>query len=781
MRVHKPPNGQESYPADAGSDRALLAATLESVNIGIRVLDADARLVLWNRQYQNLVGLPDDILRVGAPYAEILRFALSRHMDDPEKIEERVALRLGQIRSSEASSEIRRTLTGRIIHQTRDPMPGGGMVNTYADITQLREAEIALERNTRLLRTSLENIHQGLLLFDQDMRLTLFNDAYLRLLELAPEQVRTGMHYSDVVRTLLARGDYGDVDGEALLAERLAGAAEGRVHHSLHRAPSGTLISVHRKPVPDGGFVATFTDVTKEVRAGEEAKVKSALLQATQDNMGQGISVMDENLIVTNFNRLWAEIYVLPPEVAKPSVSMREILLFRARRGDFGPGDPDKMADERIAQILAHGNNRTERIMPNGTVIATRRSPMPGGGFVTTYTDMTERWKAEREAAEKSHLLETALASMSQGISIHDRDLRLVSFNDKYPLARGDLPREFIRTGVTHEETIRYRARRGDYGPGDPEEHVRARMQRIREGKTHSPVRFVNGRVIQAQREAMPDGGYVTTYTDITDLKKAETELMRAKEAAEAANRSKTEFLANMSHELRTPLNAIIGFSEMMSMSIYGPLGDPRYREYAASINESGLHLLSLINDILDLSKVEVGKMVLNEEAVNVPKLVESCLVLVGDAARDTGVSLHSTMSGTLPPVRGDARKLKQVLLNLLQNAIKFTPSGRKVKTTARLERDGRMRIDVVDEGIGMRPEDIPRALERFGQIEGTLSRRYNGAGLGLPLAKSLVELHGGTLEIQSAPGNGTCITVRLPESRVLPDEYPTRPARTPV
>ncbi|MFT5539271.1 MAG: signal transduction histidine kinase, partial [Alphaproteobacteria bacterium] len=326
-----------------------------------------------------------------------------------------------------------------------------------------------------------------------------------------------------------------------------------------------------------------------------------------------------------------------------------------------------------------------------------------------------------------------------------------------------------IRPGIFHEETIRYRAERGDYGTGDPEIYVRERMDKMQHGEIYSSIRLVEGRIIQAQREPMPAGGFVTTYTDITDLKNAEIESTRAKEVAETANLAKTEFLANMSHELRTPLNAIIGFSEMMSASIYGPMGDPRYTEYSGSINEAGLHLLSLIDDILDLSKIEVGKMSLNEEIVELRPLIESCQLLMREQAHSGDIRLHVNLPKTpLPRLRADPRKLKQVLLNLLQNAIKFTEGGGVVRIDIDPLTDDGLNISVIDNGIGMTAEEIPQALERFGQVEGSLSRRYNSAGLGLPLAKSLVEMHDGILEIESEPGRGTKVTITLPPARLI-------------
>jgi signal transduction histidine kinase len=247
-----------------------------------------------------------------------------------------------------------------------------------------------------------------------------------------------------------------------------------------------------------------------------------------------------------------------------------------------------------------------------------------------------------------------------------------------------------------------------------------------------------------------------------------EQELSMAKIAAEEASRSKSEFLANMSHELRTPLNAILGFSELMLLGLKGPLPS-EYREYASDIHRSGRHLLDLISDILDLSKVEMGHIELHEHTVDLDELIESCLRLVAGKATERGVLL------SVPPpvgvrVRADGLRLKQTLINLLSNAVKFTPSSGTVAVDVERARDGELTITVTDSGIGMRPEDIPLVLEPFRQVQGALARSHEGTGLGLPLAKSFVELHGGTLEIASRLGEGTVVSVSLPAKRVLED-----------
>jgi signal transduction histidine kinase len=224
-----------------------------------------------------------------------------------------------------------------------------------------------------------------------------------------------------------------------------------------------------------------------------------------------------------------------------------------------------------------------------------------------------------------------------------------------------------------------------------------------------------------------------------------------------------------MSHELRTPLNAIIGFSEIMFAEPYGPLGDKRYRQYAQDIHNSGGHLLSIINDILDLSKIEAGQAELNEEDVDLAALIAAVRRIIQERATSAGLTFACESGEGLPWVRADRRALKQVLLNLLSNAVKFTPKGGQVGVRMAIDDDGGLRIVVYDTGIGIAAQDIPRAMSAFGQVDASWSRRYEGAGLGLPISRALVRLHGGTLELESQPGTGTTATVRLPPGRVSP------------
>ncbi len=236
----------------------------------------------------------------------------------------------------------------------------------------------------------------------------------------------------------------------------------------------------------------------------------------------------------------------------------------------------------------------------------------------------------------------------------------------------------------------------------------------------------------------------------------------------EIADRAKTEFLAKTSHELRTPLNAIIGFSEMIRSHTFGPVGNPKYVEYAEDIHQSGKHLLALINDILDLSKVEAGKLELNEEAIDLDRLLGDCAGLVNQRIDAGGLRFERDLPLGLPLIWGDARHFKQILLNLLSNAIKFTPPGGRISLAVSADSAAGLTITVADTGIGIAPGDIAKALAPFGQVENAMSHTFDGTGLGLPLSRALVEAHGGSLRLASEVDRGTVVTLTFPADRLV-------------
>jgi two-component system cell cycle sensor histidine kinase PleC len=395
--------------------------------------------------------------------------------------------------------------------------------------------------------------------------------------------------------------------------------------------------------------------------------------------------------------------------------------------------------------------------------------------------DVTEERMAQARAQTAETRLRDAIESVSEAFVLWDKAGRLLMCNKNFR-SFYRLDPQLLKHGATREQVDRFAqlaVRQEVHEPGG--------RRGVRE------VELVDGRWVQISERSTAEGGLVVTAADITAIKAQEearrlneeelrkavanlersqeqlSELARKYEAekvrAESANQAKSEFLANMSHELRTPLNAINGFSEIMVAEMYGPLGDRRYRDYAGDILSSGQHLLALINDILDMAKIEAGKFSLRFEPMSIVEVAEDAARLVRNRAEAAGLNLNLELDD-LPEVEADYRAVKQVLLNLLSNAIKFTPRGGTVTILAdprELRPGERVKVSVRDTGIGIAPEDLARLARPFEQIESQHSKTQQGTGLGLALTKSLVEMHDGLLELTSAPGKGTTASFTLP------------------
>jgi len=416
------------------------------------------------------------------------------------------------------------------------------------------------------------------------------------------------------------------------------------------------------------------------------------------------------------------------------------------------------------------------------------RGRLMGGAnrIVGVAIDVTERKGAQARVAAAESRLRAALESMNESFVLWDSRQRLILWNRKFREFFA-LPEQALKPGI---------------GYGDVEGLAGKAIAKVHgEDETDGyELELRDGRWLRYSERRTADGGLVSVGADITALKSQEAalkendremrrtvdNLRRSQERvqelaenyeqekirAEEANRSKSEFLANMSHELRTPLNAINGFSEIMSGEMFGPLGHERYKDYVQDILGSGQHLLSLINDILDMSKIEAGKMQLQSEPVEPAQLLEQCVRIMRARAEEKQINL--TVEGeALPPIEADPRAIKQVLLNLMSNAVKFTPEGGKVAVRTFDATDGVV-IQVADTGIGISEEDLTRVGRPFEQIENQHSKVHQGSGLGLALSKSLVEMHGGTLRIDSVLGKGTTVSFTLPAVAAVEDTEPS-------
>jgi PAS domain S-box-containing protein len=435
------------------------------------------------------------------------------------------------------------------------------------------------------------------------------------------------------------------------------------------------------------------------------------------------------------------------------------------RRGDAA--DPQRALTEALERHRSLPW-RMELPRPEGTWMQILEQRVAGGDTLRIMRDITATKRRElqfAELAQRNAVLASTVASVTSGVVICDAvqdDQPIVFVNAAFTRITGYSASEaigrncrFLQGRDTDKEGIERMRRAVATGRA-----VTATVRNYRkDGRTFwneiniSPMRDEAGRLIH----------FVGILQDVTNRIRTEENLREAKNLAELANRAKSEFLASMSHDLRTPLNAIIGFSEVMQLEMFGPLGAVQYGSYAKDIHESGRHLLEIINDILDLSKIEAGRMELAPEPVDAGEVFDAVTRLVADRAQTNGVILRSALPEGLPKLLIDRRAILRVLVNLLTNAVKFTPKGGGVTISAAVTEPGWIAVDVADTGIGIAAKNLKRVLEPFVQAEDAQSRSQQGTGLGLPIAKGLVERSGGEFRLESELGRGTTVKLRLP------------------
>src|SRR5579872_4960526 len=416
-----------------------------------------------------------------------------------------------------------------------------------------------------------------------------------------------------------------------------------------------------------------------------------------------------------------------------------------------------------------------ERVLYRENAIQYNESGEPVRRIVT-YKDITEIKTTEARLEQIQDDLNRAQRLAKVGSDVRDLRTGNITWSDELFAIFGADPDRFTPTSENLLSLV------------VPEDRpiLLARRKQVAQGKCPAPTEFSvrrpNGEVrrIYSEAELVRDANgipirWVGMNQDITEQARIERNLRDAKEAAEAANVDKSQFLANTSHELRTPLNAILGFSEALRLGLKGRL-KPAQAEYVGLVHDSGQHLLTIINDILDLARVDAGKIELHEESeVNPRHLVDACIALTRESAVSCRIRVSTDFESDLPLLHVDATRLRQIVLNLLSNAIKFTKPGGNVVLAIRRDASGGVSIAVRDTGLGMTPDEITIALEPFGQVESGDTRRFEGTGLGVPLAKRLTELHGGTFTIDSEKGKGTCVTVTIPPARVLDHRLATQ------
>jgi PAS domain S-box-containing protein len=695
----------------------------------------------------------------------------------------------------------------------------GEVIGTYGvsvDITELKRAEIEAHENEQRLKLITDNVAAAIVYFDAAQRYQFGNKAFEELHGVPVEQL-IGKPVVEVV------GEAGYRELQPYIEAALDG--ERQTFEQSRPTPDGSKRTFHSTYLPEIGAngevlgcYALLLDITERVNAERELLENEQRLRLITDNMPGHFIYFDTDMRYRLVNKGIEELFGKP----------REEIIGRHSREIQGDAIYDSLAPN-IERVLAgeQVNFEQRRTSVDGTVRDHETTYLPhfgdDGEVIGVYVlnvDITERKQAEAE------LLQTTLAAeMLRKIAVAanhadnpddaiqvcldevcaylgwsvghayrfgpDGSGDLISanlwhFDDPVRCAEFRLETERTRvspgTGLAGEVVASAQPNWMDVDSANMDlPRVRARIKSGRQSGFAVPV--MAGRQVAAVLEFFTDEFVeedahlleITTQVGVLigrviERERNEQILLDAKEEAELASRSKSEFLANMSHELRTPLNAIIGFAEIIGDEPMVDADAATHREYAGHIYDSGQHLLTLINDILDISKIETGSDALQEESVAIEAIIDACVVMVRERAEAGGLTLNIEMPAKpLPNLHADPRRIKQVLINLLSNAVKFTETGGVITVKAWHNSESGFIVQVVDTGIGIAVDDIPKALGRFQQVDSDLNRKYQGTGLGLPLTKALVEQHGGSLDLQSTLGVGTTVTVRLPTERVLP------------
>ncbi|MCF8479820.1 MAG: PAS domain S-box protein [Rhodospirillum sp.] len=762
----------DAPPLEGGDP--ILIEVLSKMEDGAALFDSNSRLIFHNAGFETLFEALRPILTPGRPFEEITRtFAAGGCVDvGPDGVDDWVARRLDRRGRGEPIEF--KLCNGHWGLATDTHLSNGQILTTVRDITaikiradQIAESTRRMEEVEDQLERALDSISQGFYLCDSDDRLVLCNG---HLGDLLPGlgRPRPGMAFSEMMATA---GLLGAIPAATRNPESWLRLCMAR-HHSP-RGPwdfqngKGRWIRVAEARTPEGGCVGLLTDITETRAATDLVRQREQRLDAIMNSMLDALVVIDEVGRIQSFNSAAESLFGYRAE----DVMGANISLLVG--GGHAAGHDRSIADylrTGQAKIIGIGRETMAR-RADGTEVPVDLSisELRQGDtrlFVGILRDITERKETERLLREKEERYALALSGTNEAIVDWDVENDHIIYSERIGEIVGLAPEE-LKTSAKWVSMVH----------ADHVDGYLAQMRALMKGETtylSCEYRLADGvgqgeRWVRHRATALrrPNGRVYRmagSVGDITDRRRALDRLNETKNQAEYANRAKTEFLTNMSHELRTPLNAIIGFSEVIQHEMFGPTGAPQYQEYARNISESGRHLLDVINDILDVSRIETGRMKLFPEPLDFTEVVDSVRRLIKQRAQLAGIRLDMTVVAPLPKIQGEVRRLKQVLVNILGNAIKFTPDGGLVRLVARADGiTGDLVVEVVDSGIGMDPRDIPLALEPFRQVDGKLARRYEGTGLGLPLSKAFVELHGGSLSVDSILSQGTKVTIRLP------------------
>jgi PAS domain S-box-containing protein len=616
-------------------------------------------------------------------------------------------------------------------------------------------------------------------LFDADGRLVDWDRGFELEFRYAAPFLKPGIFYAEILRAAIDTADakkflhdnFRTSDFEALIQNRAANLGQEMTRE--YRTPGGRVVRVDQLPTERGGIRRLARDITDE-RTAEEALARAhqQLDAADSDSDGALVEIRrnpDGSYVFPPISEALRRMLDFPLEVAGLDAMMVHT------RMRLPPDDDARLGAllENSAQTLeictleytVHDAHDTLRWIRQSMI--PRREPDGTIIFTGYMRDVTR----EKRAEDRVELLQAIVVRSTEAIVVFEAAaedpaaVTILYVNAEFEALFGETAESLIGQPF---DILRPKDINGDGATLIAEAMLRddgVPIEYQTGGASGMPF-WVEARVEKVQ--SLPDGRsrWVVISRDVSERHRAQAELVRAKEEAEAGSRAKTNFLANMSHELRTPLNAIIGFTDLIANEVGRTGWISSYTEYLSDVSNSGSHLLELINTILDLTKIESGSLSLNIAPVALPELVQASLKLISGMAHDGQITLSTRIPADCPEIPGDFLKLKQVLLNILSNAVKFTPAGGTITTDVTFEGDLAV-IRVADTGCGIPQSDLSRVMQPFVQADNSLSRKFGGSGLGLAIAEQYCKLHGGSLTIDSVEGQGTTAWIALPRASI--------------
>ena len=629
------------------------------------------------------------------------------------------------------------------------------------------QVERELSRAKRQLEDAIESISEGFVLYDADERLVMCNAIYRDLHPVVADLMLPGVKFEDIISIAAEDGQHPAAHGQlddwiANRLEQFRNPGETRGHQFA----DGRWLQYSERRTRDGGTVGVRADITRLKRTEDALLRSEGRFKDFATSASDWFWEMDENLRFSYFSDRFSEVTGV----------LQNRLLGKTRQETGIPNVDDDAWQQHLADLDAHRPFRNfvhPRTSITGGIIWMSISGTPvfddAGrfkGYRGTGSDITQQERTEALLRESEQRLMAMMDHVPAGLFLKDLEARYLLINRQFHDWFDIDPKGVIGKNA-YDLYPPERAER--YAEGDRK--ILSNWQ-VTTDEVNIPDQSGEERVFTLTKFPIFDGGKPVGFggvvNNITERTLADRNLRRSENRADMANRAKSEFLANMSHELRTPLNAIIGFAEIIKSGVFGENQCEKNQEYANDIYISGQHLLDLINDILDISKIELGSEAPNDTEIDVPHLIDSVLVLVKERAHSANVRLDIHFDSGSDMLRADERKMKQILINLISNSIKFTHAGGQVSISVHNDPQNGFVFEVADTGIGIAPGDIEKALQPFGQIDSDLNRKYAGTGLGLPLASELAEIHDGKLELRSELNVGTTVTVQFPIERTI-------------